>query len=394
MLQDKPVMADKPMSENHRELLKKKYVPLTRDLHANHVIPYLYQEGVLTEEMKERLDAIPDEMRHKKSRLLLDLLPTRGDKAFEVFKTALDAFGFPFLAKLLDEPPPPELPKDAESAESVVTSEDVPDGPLKWLRLKLQPCKDSPSAKKMITGYEAMESGAKILIACEYKETDGVVKIVEGLMIQERLSPQSYNRLLYDTSHLNLNQERLSKLLTGQQDESPAYSSCLLLQAAPLFVDENRAARMRKIVEVVLKRGEEDPLHKYLHHVYCMLGGTILEMNYDDPSPALPACTSALTYKQDYALAVHLAAECSMVLSPQDAIQQFYRYLQLAPPRDKRVHWAHYFLAILYSRQSEPEKAEDHYKQAMEEEKKLLPTFSVGWAREKAQEVLPEVSNP
>ncbi|XP_066298825.1 uncharacterized protein [Branchiostoma lanceolatum] len=302
-------MADKPMSENHRELLKKKYVPLTRDLHANHVIPYLYQEGVLTEEMKERLDAIPDEMRHKKSRLLLDLLPTRGDKAFGVFRTALDENGFDFLAKLLDGPPPSEPPKNAESAASVVTSEEVPDGPLKWLRLKLQPYKDSSSsAKKMIKGYEAIESGAKILIDSEYKESDGVVKIVEGLMHQERLNPKSFKRILYDTNHLNLNQERLSKLLTGQQDESPAYSSCLLLQAAPLFVDENRAARMRKIVEVVLKRGEEDPLHKYLHHVYCMLGGTILEMNYDHPSPALPACTSALTYKQDYALAIHLAA--------------------------------------------------------------------------------------
>ncbi|XP_035699861.1 uncharacterized protein LOC118432409 [Branchiostoma floridae] len=388
------MMSDRPMSDSHRDLLRKKYVPLSRDLHPNHVIPYLYQEDVLTEEMKQRLDAIPDEMRKKKSRLLLDMLPSRGDKAFDIFKTALDEGGFPFLAKLLDEPAPPEPPDTTEVPESAVTPEDVPDGPLKWLRLKLQPYKSSPSARKMIKGCEAMESGAEILINSEYTEPDGVVKIVEGFMIEERLNHRNFRRFLFDSDRLNLDQERLSTLLSSQQEQSPAYSSCLLLQTAPLPVDENRATSMRKVVEVILKKGEEDPLHKYLHHVYCMLGGTILEMNYDDPSPALPACTSALTYKPDYALAVHLAAECSMVLSPPDAIEQFHRYLQLAPPCDKRVHWAHYFLAILYSRQSEPDGAEEHYRLAMEKEKNLLPTFKVGWAKEKAQEVFPEVSTP
>ncbi|XP_019642142.1 PREDICTED: uncharacterized protein LOC109483548 [Branchiostoma belcheri] len=387
-------MSDRPMSEKHRELLRKNYVPISRDLHANHVIPYLYQEGVLTEEMKQRLDSIPDERRQEKSRKLLDMLPTRGHRAFTVFKTSMEESGFPFLAKLLDEPPPPELPKNIEGAESAVSIEDVPDGPLKWLRLKFQPYKSSASAQKMIRGCEALELGAKLLGDSDYEEPEGVVKIVEGFMIQERLNPRSLNRVLYKSDHLDLNQERLGALLTSMEDKNRAFSSCLLLQAAPLPVDENRAAEIRKVLQVILKKGEVDPLHKYLHHVYCMLGGTILEMNYDDPSPALPACTSALTYRQDYALAVHLAAECSMVLSPADAVEQFHRYLQLAPPCDKRFHWAHYFLAILYSRQSEQEKAEEHYKLATEKEKNLLPSYKVGWAKEQAQMVLSEVPTP
>ncbi|XP_078658071.1 uncharacterized protein LOC144903604 [Branchiostoma floridae x Branchiostoma belcheri] len=383
-------MADVPMSDRHRDVIRKKYVPLSRDLKPQYVLPYLYQEKVLTEEMMEDLDAIPDQRRGYKARKLLDVIMTRGDRAFGVFKQALVDAGYGHLAELLEEPPLPkptegELHQDVSPPE--VASEEVPEGPLKSLRLSLQPYRATPSGKKIIEGCRLMELGAELIISSGYTYMEGLAKVVEGFMTQERLTAGSYERFLYNPDHLGLDRARVADLMATQLHHNPADSTCLFLQAALLPFDETRVREMRKVVDVIVENGEEDPLHKYLHHVYCVLGDSVLNLHRDSPSSALPAFTSALMYKQDYPTAVHLAAECSMVLSPADAVEQFHRYLQLAPTCDKRVHWAHYFLAILYSRQTEQEKAEEHYNLAVEAEEKRLPTSVMGWAKEVAQKV-------
>ncbi|XP_019642141.1 PREDICTED: uncharacterized protein LOC109483547 [Branchiostoma belcheri] len=386
-------MADVPMSDRHRDVIRKKYVPLSRDLKPQYVLPYLYQEKVLTEEMMEDLDAIPDQRRGYKARKLLDVIMTRGDRAFGVFKQALVDAGYRHLAELLEEVCPPALPKP--SVESglhqyvsppEVASEEVPEGPLKSLRLSLQPYRATLSGKKIIEGCRLMELGAELLNSSGYTDMDGLAKVVEGFMAQERLTAHSYERFLYNSDHLALDKARVADLMANQLHHNPTDSTCLFLQAALLPFNETRVREMRKVVDVIVENGE-DPLHKYLHHVYCVLGDSVLNLYRDSPSSALPAFTSALMYKQDYPTAVHLAAECSMVLSPVDAVEQFHRYLQLAPPCDKRFHWAHYFLAILYSRQSEQEKAEEHYNLAVQAEEKRLPTSVMGWAKEVAQKV-------
>ncbi|CAH1243938.1 Hypp7171 [Branchiostoma lanceolatum] len=384
-------MADVPMSDRHRDVIRKKYIPLSRDLKSQHVLNCLYQEKVLTEEMMEDLAAIPDQRRGYKARKLLDLIMTRGDRAFGVFKQALEESGYRHLAELLEEPPLPkplvESGQHRNKDSPGVASEEVPEGPLKSLRLSLQPYKETPSAQKIIEGCRLMEAGAELLNNSGYTDTEGLKKVVEGFVVQERLTARSYERFLYSPDHLGLDRTRLTKLITTQLHHNPTDSTCLFLQAALLPFDDTRVQEMRKVVDVIVENGEEDPLHKYLHHVYCVLGDSLLNLYRDSPSCALPAFTTALMYKRDYPTAIHLAAECSMVLSPQDAVEQFQRYLQLAPPHDKRVHWAHYFLAILYSRQSEPEKAEEHYRLAVEAEDKRLPTSVTGWAKEVAQKV-------
>ncbi|XP_078574987.1 uncharacterized protein LOC144861134 isoform X2 [Branchiostoma floridae x Branchiostoma japonicum] len=334
--------------------------------------------------MMEDLAAIPDAKKSHKARKLLDVIMTRGDRAFGVFKRALEDTEYQHLAALLEEPKPLV---ESELHDEQVASEEVSEGPLKSLRLSLQPYRETPSAKKIIKGCRLMETGAEILNISGYTDAEGLIKIVEGFMLQERLTARSYERFLYSPDYLGLDRARLAELMTAQLHNDPADSTCLFLQGALLPFDETRVQEMRKVADVVVQNGEDDPLHKYLHHVYCVLGDSLLNLYRDSPACALPAFTSALMHKRDYPTAVHLAAECSMVLSPPDAIEQFHRYLQLAPPCDKRVHWAHYFLAILYSRQAQQDKAEEHYNLAVQAEEKRLPTSVMGWAKEVAQKV-------
>ncbi|CAH1243937.1 Hypp7170 [Branchiostoma lanceolatum] len=380
------VVKDKPMSEHHRNVIRKKYVPLSRDLEARYVMPHLYQEDVLMQEMMEDLDAIPDERCSYKARKLLDLIMTRGDRAFGVFKQALEESGYKHLAELLKEKKLSETSIARENANikrssSAVASDDVPPGPLRLWRLSLHPFKNSPTARTFIKGFRLMESGGEILVNSSYADVSGVDKVVEGFILQERLTPSSHNHFLYSGEGLGLEKGKMEQLM----GDFPDSSSCLFLQAALMPFDDGRSRALRKALEFILRRGKEDPLYESLHHIYSVLGDTILNLNRDNPVAAVPVFTSALMYKPDCFLAIHLAAECSMVLSPPDAAQQFQRYLQLAPPCDKRVHWAHYCLAILYSWKSETDEAEEHYKFAVEAEENILPNFVTGWAKREAQ---------
>ncbi|XP_053111778.1 death domain-containing protein CRADD isoform X2 [Hemicordylus capensis] len=63
------------------------------------IIQYLYQEGILTEnhvqEIKSQLT------NHRKTMMLLDILPTRGPKAFDIFLESLQEF--PWVREKLEE---------------------------------------------------------------------------------------------------------------------------------------------------------------------------------------------------------------------------------------------------------------------------------------------------
>ncbi|XP_042119400.1 death domain-containing protein CRADD isoform X1 [Peromyscus maniculatus bairdii] len=75
------------------------------------VLQYLYQEGVLTENHVQEIKAQTTGLR--KTMLLLDILPSRGPKAFDTFLDSLQEF--PWVREKLEkarEEAPTELPTD------------------------------------------------------------------------------------------------------------------------------------------------------------------------------------------------------------------------------------------------------------------------------------------
>ncbi|CAH1244166.1 TRIM3 [Branchiostoma lanceolatum] len=89
------------MSEAHRTLLLRNFPTIYQDLDATRVLGYLHPQGVLTEEMREEILAIPE--RHHRTRKLLDLILQMDDRAFIVFRTALGHAGYLHLVELLTE---------------------------------------------------------------------------------------------------------------------------------------------------------------------------------------------------------------------------------------------------------------------------------------------------
>ncbi|XP_078678679.1 ankyrin repeat domain-containing protein 55-like [Branchiostoma floridae x Branchiostoma belcheri] len=102
--QDKlyPGGCPRPMSERHRELLTKNHKVFVSDLHISVVSPALREKGVLNEELEQEIRSCTT--RNDMNRKLLDILPTRGEAAFYVFRQALrEDPGSDFLAALLNE---------------------------------------------------------------------------------------------------------------------------------------------------------------------------------------------------------------------------------------------------------------------------------------------------
>ena len=75
------------MDKKHRELLRKNRLALVQDLEATQLLNYLFQEKCFSE---NDLDSIRVEPTPRaKAEKLLDTLPRRGPKAFDVFCRAL-----------------------------------------------------------------------------------------------------------------------------------------------------------------------------------------------------------------------------------------------------------------------------------------------------------------
>ncbi|XP_019633623.1 PREDICTED: ankyrin repeat and KH domain-containing protein 1-like [Branchiostoma belcheri] len=91
-----------PMSERHRELLTLNRDAFVSDLHISIVITALRKNRVLDQEMEEIICSC--RTRNDTNRKLLDILPTRGEAAFYVFRQALrEDPGSEHLAVLLNE---------------------------------------------------------------------------------------------------------------------------------------------------------------------------------------------------------------------------------------------------------------------------------------------------
>lgn len=75
------------MDKKHRDLLRKNRISLVQDLEASQLLSYLYQEDILSENDRDSIKA--EKTRGAKAEKLLDILPRRGKKAFDVFCQAL-----------------------------------------------------------------------------------------------------------------------------------------------------------------------------------------------------------------------------------------------------------------------------------------------------------------
>ncbi|XP_078576043.1 uncharacterized protein LOC144861846 isoform X1 [Branchiostoma floridae x Branchiostoma japonicum] len=93
-------MGDRPMSEHHKLILRHNRRIIVENLNVTSVLDYLFQEDVLTDEMMQTIGAIPEQRTNERVRELLDILPSRGDRAFGVFCQALDN-GYGYLADIL-----------------------------------------------------------------------------------------------------------------------------------------------------------------------------------------------------------------------------------------------------------------------------------------------------
>ncbi|CAH1244265.1 TRIM3 [Branchiostoma lanceolatum] len=97
------------MSEASCTLLQRNYPTIYQELDATRVLDYLHEQGVITEEMREEILAIPG--RHHRTKRLLDLIQQMDDRAFITFRTALGHAGYRHLVELLTGGQPQLMPR-------------------------------------------------------------------------------------------------------------------------------------------------------------------------------------------------------------------------------------------------------------------------------------------
>ncbi|XP_075429097.1 death domain-containing protein CRADD isoform X2 [Ascaphus truei] len=79
------------MDSRHKHLLRRQRLELCAEGLAEGLVPqYLLQEGIITDNQLEEISSQPTSQR--RTMRLLDILPTRGPKAFEVFLDSLKEF--------------------------------------------------------------------------------------------------------------------------------------------------------------------------------------------------------------------------------------------------------------------------------------------------------------
>ncbi|KAM3910786.1 death domain-containing protein CRADD-like [Leptodactylus fuscus] len=88
------------MDPQHKDILKRLRLELCSEGLADGLVPqYLFQEGIITSEQLE--DITSQATSQRRAMKLLDILPTRGPKAFEVFLQSLSEF--PWIHSKLDQ---------------------------------------------------------------------------------------------------------------------------------------------------------------------------------------------------------------------------------------------------------------------------------------------------
>ncbi|XP_078668369.1 uncharacterized protein LOC144909869 [Branchiostoma floridae x Branchiostoma belcheri] len=285
------------------------------------------------------------------------------------------------------------LPEDVSfvAAMSITSAGEVEEGPLKWLRARLQKHKDSPTAQHLIKAYRSWEEGAELLTSSGYTDLGGVKALVQGFMLRDTAPPDSTSTLLYGLSNLNLNKTQLKQLMTSQLQADSTDSACLLLTALQLPYGDSRVQTLQQVVDAILQHGPGDWLYQHLHHIYCYLGWAIWmaspwpksttsqgtdqpRVDLDALAKALSAVASSLMYKQDHLETVYVTAFLSKEVSKTEAIRQFEHFLRLAPECDFLVPDAHYYLATLHNQQQYRQKV-IHYFRGQQTEANRLPVF-------------------
>lgn len=88
------------MDEKHRKLLQKHRIAIAKDLEPRRVFANLASLDTFTADDEDEVKSLPS--RSQRVEKLLDILPRKGEGAFECFVRALEK-GFPHLAKPLIE---------------------------------------------------------------------------------------------------------------------------------------------------------------------------------------------------------------------------------------------------------------------------------------------------
>ena len=88
------------MEKAHRKQLLVKRLEFVKDLEPNDISGYLFQDGIITENDKEMIEA--QQTRRERVEYLMDLLPRKGPKAFMKFCDVLTkSVMYEYLATLL-----------------------------------------------------------------------------------------------------------------------------------------------------------------------------------------------------------------------------------------------------------------------------------------------------
>ena len=89
---------DKPLSDERRRILRRIKRDLVRDMDADQVLLQMAAGDVFNATEEEKIKAKPT--RSGKNEQLLEILPTKGAKAYEIFKEALQE-DYPHLANII-----------------------------------------------------------------------------------------------------------------------------------------------------------------------------------------------------------------------------------------------------------------------------------------------------
>ncbi|CAC5362330.1 CASP2 [Mytilus coruscus] len=89
------------MQEDNRQSLQRNYVKLVKETPTDAVVDYLYQSGILTDEMREEI--LQNSNSYSRTTPLITTIQRRGPRAFECFCTALADEGKSSLVHLLKE---------------------------------------------------------------------------------------------------------------------------------------------------------------------------------------------------------------------------------------------------------------------------------------------------
>ena len=91
---------DKPLSDERRGILRSAKRDLVRDMDAYEVLLHMTAENIFNTTEEERIKVKPT--RSEQNKQLLDILPTKGEKAYEIFKETLQEV-HPPLANIILE---------------------------------------------------------------------------------------------------------------------------------------------------------------------------------------------------------------------------------------------------------------------------------------------------